>query len=43
MTSKCLLYVENKSNLPNTCTTDEFSIDNDIGTKDLTERIVEYI
>jgi hypothetical protein len=32
-----------QANLPNTCTTDEFSIDNDIGTKDLTERIVEYI
>ncbi len=32
-----------QANLPNRCTTDEFSIDNDIGTKDLTERIVEYI
>ena len=32
-----------QANLSNTCTTDEFSIDNDIGTKDLTERIVEYI
>ena len=31
MTSKDLLYVE-KANLPNTCTPDEFSIDNDIGT-----------
>ena len=30
-----------QANLPNTCTPDEFSIDNDIGTEDLTERIVE--
>ena len=42
MTSKCLLYVETKL-LTNTCTPDEFSIDNEIGTEDLTESIVEYI
>jgi hypothetical protein len=32
-----------QANLPNTCTLDEFSIDNHIGAEDLTERIVEYI
>jgi hypothetical protein len=32
-----------ESNLPNTCTPDEFSMDNDIGTEDHTECIVEYI
>ena len=32
-----------QANLPNTCTPDESSIDNDIGTEDLTERIVEDI
>ena len=39
MTSKDLLYVE-KANLSNTCTPDEFSIDNDIRTEDLIEPIV---
>ena len=38
MTSKDLLYVENV-NLPNTCTPDEFSLDNNIGIEDVTERI----
>ena len=43
MTSKCLLYVETNLIYPIHVLTDEFSIDNDIGTEDLTERIVEYI
>ena len=43
MTSKDLLYVENKLSYPIRCTPDEFSIDNDIGTEDLAEDIVEYI
>ena len=32
-----------KANLPNTCTPDEFGVDNDIGTEDLTESIVANI
>ena len=32
-----------KANLPNTCTPDEFSVDNDIGTEDLTESIFEKV
>ena len=43
MTSKRFTLCRKQANLPNTCTPDEFSIDNDIGTEDLTEHIVEYI
>jgi N-formylglutamate amidohydrolase len=35
--------VRDEDNLPNTCNPDEFSIDNDIGTEDLTERIITHI
>ena len=35
--------LRDKANLPNICTPDEFSIDNDIGTKDLTEHIISNI
>ena len=35
--------VREKANLPNTCDPEEFSIDNDIGTEDLTARIITHI
>ena len=35
--------IRNEDNLNNTCNPDEFSIENDIGTEDLTERIVTHI